>query len=355
MNTKKAKAAAEIIAALLVIIVIYCLIRFMEGQDVEAQTGGVDTQVQVSVADREEGSDNFGTVTLGKRQYRLSHPVKTYLFLGTDASGNEDGVGDEYHGAMADVLMLLIVDEQEEAYGVLQLNRDTITPVSILYADGSYYDSAEIQICIAHWYGGNKKIGCENTVDAVSNLLGGIEIDGYYALSMEAMELLNQSVDGVTVTFSEDLTELDPAMKEGATLTLTDEQAMRLMRARMDMADDRNSERMHRQQIFLDAFLAEVREKTAEDSDFIIYLYDSLHPYSTESININELTNVFKQMGSYTSRGILSIDGESKIGQTLGDGEDHWEFYPDEDSLDETMNALYPLEYEKDIDEESEE
>ena len=41
----------------------------------------------------------------------------------------------------------------------------------------------------------------------------------------------------------------------------------------------------------------------------------------------------------------ITIDGEAKIGQRLGDGLDHWEFYMDEDSLDSTMNTLYPLTY----------
>ena len=42
---------------------------------------------------------------------------------------------------------------------------------------------------------------------------------------MNAMSKLNEAVDGVKMTFTEDLTELDPQMKSGATLTLTDEQA----------------------------------------------------------------------------------------------------------------------------------
>lgn len=353
MNRKKAKAAAEIMLALLIIILAYFLIQHLERRDdVQAHAGGTDTQVSVSAKAQ---ADDYGTVILGTRQYILSHPVKTYLFIGTDASGNEDGIGDEYRGAMADVLMLLIIDEEEEFYGILQLNRDTITRVPLLQADGSAHASARIQLCTAHWYGGDRKASCENTVKTVSEMLGGIKIDGYYALSMDALEVLNQSVDGVTVTFSQDLTELDPAMKEGATLTLTDEQAVRLMRARYEMTDDRNSERMQRQRIFLDAYLAQVRGKMSEDSDFIIYLYDSLHPYTTENININELTNVFKKMGTYTAKGVHTIEGETKIGQRLGDGLDHWEFYLDEESLDETMNALYPLVYEKNIDEESEE
>ena len=238
---------------------------------------------------------------------------------------------------------------------ILQLNRDTITTVPMLQADGTAYASADIQLCTAHWYGGDKKASCENTVTTVSKMLGGIPIDGYYALSMDGLETLNQAVGGVTVTFPEDLTEIDPAMKQGETITLTDEQAEKLIRARMEMTDDRNTQRMSRQRIFLDGFLSQVNECQSEDSDFIIELYDSLHPYATADINMNELTKLMKNLGNYTSKGVYTIDGESKVGQRLGDSLDHWEFYMDEGSLDSTMNALYPLVYDGVWEEESEE
>ena len=354
MNTKKKSilAICEILLAVVVILFIYFLIHYLEKRDVkaDAQTSEMAMQpvneVQIS---------NYGTVVLGDRQYILSHPVKTYLFMGTDASGNEDGVGDEYRGAMADVLMLIVIDEEEEFYGFLQLNRDTITTVPMLQADGTAYASADIQLCTAHWYGGDKKASCENTVTTVSKMLGGIPIDGYYALSMDGLETLNQAVGGVTVTFPEDLTEIDPAMKQGETITLTDEQAEKLIRARMEMTDDRNTQRMSRQRIFLDGFLSQVNECQSEDSDFIIELYDSLHPYATADINMNELTKLMKNLGNYTSKGVYTIDGESKVGQRLGDSLDHWEFYMDEGSLDSTMNALYPLVYDGVWEEESEE
>ena len=84
-------------------------------------------------------------------------------------------------------------------------------------------------------------------------------------------------------------------------------------------------------------------------------LFRSLHPYATEDININELTRLIRQMEAYTSKGVYTIDGEARIGQRLGDGLDHWEFYMDEGSLDSIMNALYPLVYEGVWEEESEE
>ena len=283
------------------------------------------------------------TIKINKKKYTLDHPVKTYLFLGTDKSGNEEATDDEYQGSMADALMLVVIDEQEKSYGILQLNRDTITEVPMLLADGTANASAKMQLCTAHWYGKDKTASCENTVNTVSKMLGGVPIDGYYALQMEAMSLLNHEVGGVTVTLEDDMTSLDPEMKKGTTLTLTDHQAELLIQTRYAMDDDRNTERMRRQQIFMKAFMNKMKEKNAEDVNATIELYDRLRPYATENINMNELTTILQNMQGYSDKGIIIIDGESRIGEKLHDGEKHWEFYMDKDSLESAMKELYPL------------
>ena len=44
----------------------------------------------------------------------------------------------------------------------------------------------------------------ENTVDAVSTLLGGHKIDGFAMVNMSAIEVVNDMVGGVTVTIEDD-------------------------------------------------------------------------------------------------------------------------------------------------------
>ena len=109
------------------------------------------------------------------------------------------------------------------------------------------------------------------------------------------------------------------------------------------MKDDRNTERMRRQQIFMRAFLKKIKEKNAEDINATVDIYDSLRPYATENINMNELTSLLKKTQGYTDKGIFTIDGESKNGEKLHDGKKHWEFYMDKDSLESVMKELFPL------------
>ena len=346
MNGKKKtmRAVIEIVIAVLVIIAVYFIIRGMDRHDVRIRQAATENEMQRVW---KEFQEKPVSIKLHKKTWKFAHPVQTYLFIGTDKSGNEDAEGEEYHGSMADALMLVVVDEEEKAYGILQLNRDTITEVPMLLQDGSANASAQMQLCTAHWYGKDKAASCDNTVETVSKMLGGLPIDGYYALKMDAMPLLNHEVGGVTVTLEDDMTKLDPAMKKGATLTLTDRQAELLMQSRYAMDDDRNTQRMRRQQIFLKAFMKKIKKQNAGDVNATVKLYDRLRPYATTDIKMNDLTALLKDMQGYTDKGIITIDGTSKIGEKLHDGKKHWEFYMDEDSLETSMKQLYPLVQEK--------
>ena len=341
---KTMRAVIEIIIAVLVIIAVYFIIRGMDRHDVRIRQAATENETQRVW---KEFQEKPVSIKLHKKTWKFAHPVQTYLFIGTDKSGNEDAEGEEYHGSMADALMLVVVDKEEKTYGILQLNRDTITEVPMLLQDGSANASAQMQLCTAHWYGKDKAASCDNTVETVSKMLGGLPIDGYYALKMDAMPLLNHEVGGVTVTLEDDMTKLDPAMKKGATLTLTDRQAELLMQSRYAMDDDRNTQRMRRQQIFLKAFMKKIKKQNAGDVNATVKLYDRLRPYATTDIKMNDLTALLKDMQGYTDKGIITIDGTSKIGEKLHDGKKHWEFYMDEDSLETSMKQLYPLVQEK--------
>lgn len=341
---KTMRAVIEIIIAVLVISAVYFIIRGMDRHDVRIRQAATENETQRVW---KEFQEKTVSIKLHKKTWKFAHPVQTYLFIGTDKSGNEDAEGEEYHGSMADALMLVVVDKEEKTYGILQLNRDTITEVPMLLQDGSANASAQMQLCTAHWYGKDKAASCDNTVETVSKMLGGLPIDGYYALKMDAMPLLNHEVGGVTVTLEDDMTKLDPAMKKGATLTLTDRQAELLMQSRYAMDDDRNTQRMRRQQIFLKAFMKKIKKQNAGDVNATVKLYDRLRPYATTDIKMNDLTALLKDMQGYTDKGIITIDGTSKIGEKLHDGKKHWEFYMDEDSLETSMKQLYPLVQEK--------
>ena len=141
----------------------------------------------------------LGSLKLNGNIYSYYHDFETYLIMGTDKTGADSKV---YQGSMSDFLMLVIVDKTDNNYSFLPINRDTMSEVRLIQDDGTGVATAELQLCTAHWYGGNAEQSCANTVESISKLFGGLKINGYYAIPMDAIPKLNHSVGGVTVTLT---------------------------------------------------------------------------------------------------------------------------------------------------------
>ena len=264
--------------------------------------------------------------------------------MGTDHSGSEDKTGDEYEGSMADFLLLIVVDEENESYGMLQIDRDTMTEVPLMNPDGTSYATSQMQLCTAHYFGGDKKQSCKNTVKTVSKLFGGIEIDGYYAISMDQIPEINHAVGGVKVEIKDDFSKVDKTMKKGKTILLNDEQAGYYVQGRMDVGDGENSSRMARQREYLSALMDVINKKSKKDNRFLKKILNQLKRYATTNISIGAIYNQYKKASGYDSIGILLPEGKKKTGQALDDGIEHTEFYMDKNSKYDIINKLYRLE-----------
>ena len=96
---------------------------------------------------------------------------------------------------------------------------------------------------------------------AVSGLLGGIVINGYYEIHMQDIGKLNETVEGVTVTIESDFSKVDPSLKQGETITLNGEQAYHFLQNRTEVDDGGNVSRMKRQKQYMEAFFKKVSKR----------------------------------------------------------------------------------------------
>lgn len=287
--------------------------------------------------------EKTGSITLDGVRYDYFHEFESYLLIGTDNSGNEQGRGKRYQGNMADFLLLLVLDKTEQKYHFLQLNRDTITEVTLLQKDNSGMASADIQLCTAHWYGGNPQQSSENTVNAVSNLLGGVPITGYYTINMEHIPALNHAVGGVTVTIEDDFSKVAPEMEQGKTIKLNDKQAYLYVHDRYSVGDEQNLSRMKRQRQYMEAYIDEVMTKSKQNPEFINELYHSMEEYTVTNIRGKEISQIVNMVKKGTGTGVHTFEGTSKVGKILGDGIDHTEFFIDKKSMQKILTSLYGL------------
>lgn len=282
----------------------------------------------------------LGSLKLNGNIYSYYHDFETYLIMGTDKTGADSKV---YQGSMSDFLMLVIVDKTDNNYSFLPINRDTMSEVRLIQDDGTGVATAELQLCTAHWYGGNAEQSCANTVESISKLFGGLKINGYYAIPMDEIPKLNHSVGGVTVTLLEDFQDIDRQMKKGETLVLSDEQAYHYIHDRYGVGDEKNTSRMKRQQQYMEAFFTKAKEKAKSDKAYVGQLFREFEQTATTNLTAKKISGLTNRLIKGTQKGFFEIKGTSKIGKALGDGIDHAEFYPDKESIIDVMTKIYGL------------
>ena len=182
----------------------------------------------------DSSTDSRETITYKNETYVKKGNLETYLIAGIDAPGKVEKVT-EYDGTgQCDVLAVIVRDRSTDQCKLLSIDRNTITAVKSLDNDGTYLDTTDIQISLAHAMGFDQQVRAENTVDAVSHLLGDQTIDGYAMVNMGAIQVVNDMVGGVTVTIEDDFSDVDPSMKKGETVTLMGEQAEKYVRSRKE-------------------------------------------------------------------------------------------------------------------------
>ncbi len=297
-----------------------------------------------SSGDRDTGAPDPITLYLGDLQYEVTDNVKTYLISGTDGVGTKPNAK-HYHGPMADYILLLVINKTKETHGYVQIDRDTICDIARIPESGDedLADIIEEQILTATWYGKDIHQGLSNLNDSVYTLLGGLPIDGYYSVNMDDIEKINHAVGGVTVTIEDDFSEYDKEMVPGATIHLNDKQAELFVHSRMSIGDGTNESRMRRQRTYMEALMAECREKMTTDKTFANDLWDEMSEYATTNIPGNRVSAIANLIYKTKDLGIYDIEGEHTEGRIGNDKQDYAMFYADEESIAKIFTDLLGL------------
>ncbi len=280
----------------------------------------------------DHGSENDDGTYLyynGER-YRLNEQIKTLLILGIDDPVLEETEAFR-NSSQADFLLLAVFDGERETCTLIQLNRDTMCEVPVLDTFGKLIQWRVQQLALAHTYGNGMEKSCENTAMAVSQLLYGINIDNYFALTMDAIPILNDLVGGVTVTVEDDFSAVDPTLVKGETVTLTAENVEHYVRARGGMDVPTNIARMRRQRTFIMGLFSAMSKAVREDASFALDAFSAVADSLVTDCSIDELSDYSEKYSSYPLSGILTPEGESIAGEKF------MEFYVDETDLQQIV------------------
>lgn len=313
------------IAAFLLAIVFIVSIVFVVGDFLEKKSGFYSGEEEEAVGTILEFND---------QKYTLKDHVETFLVMGLDTKEEISQVESYNNNHSADFLLLLVMDHQERSVSALQINRDTLAEINILGVAGEKIGIVEKQIALAHTYGNGKEVSCRNVANAVSKLLGGITVEHYASVTMDAVPMLTDLVGGVEVTLLEDFTYLDPSYEKGETVLLKGDKALEYVRGRYGLENPTNEARMRRQQ----GFLTELAKKMMSSTDKAGFSADfavKISKYMVSDSSANQLELLMDKVSAYESLGIKEIKGESVV------VEGYMQFHPDEDALKQTIVDLF--------------
>lgn len=281
----------------------------------------------------QEASTVSKTITRDGVEYFPRQDITVVMVLGIDEFGPVKDSGSYNNSGAADMVILLIFDDTNKVCNVLCLNRDTMVEMPVLGINGKRAGTVIGQLALSHTYGSGLEDSCENTRETVSNFLYGITIDHYAAVNMDAITMLNDAVGGVTVTVTDDFSDVDPSITEGE-MTLMGEQAINFVRTRKGVGDQKNLSRIERQKEYFEGFLEAFRKKSGDET-FFLSTYDQIAPYTVTDCSTTVLSGMASRYSEYELGEILSPEGENVL------EEQYYEFHVDEEALDELILELF--------------
>ena len=275
------------------------------------------------------------TVTRDGVDYYPRQDISVIMALGIDERGPVVPSGSYRNNAEADAIVLMILDHADETYTLLCINRDSMVRMPVLSIGGRQAGTTVAQLALSHTYGEGLQDSGENTRTTVSNLFNGILIDHYVALNMDGISIINDAVGGVTVNVEDDFSEVDPSIPMGP-VTLNGSQALNFVQSRKNVGTQLNISRMGRQEQYMYGLMDALVKRAEGDDAFMVRLFDKLSDYMVTDCSINVITGLMQRCAEYEHKETVSPVGENVL------GEKHYEFYLDEEALDElTLRIFY--------------
>ncbi len=296
---KKDLKKAGIVSIILVAAIAICAILISKWENIFFQTEGGESKVIIDPIIKEPKR-----ITIDGKEYLQTAKIQTYLLMGID----QEEIITEHSGGRADMIILLIIDDEHETWQILQIDRDMMVDQPIYNVDGSLYGYNEkgVQICLMYPTGNTPDENCQNVSTCLSRLLWDQPIDGYIAMNMGGINTLNDAMGGIPVKITTDFTAVDPTLPLGETVTLKGEQAERFVRSRMTVDDGTNVSRMARQREYMKSF---VKKFATLDMDTIVDVYDTIQDYTVTNMGSGLIEKLAEKVQSYEELELVQFEG----------------------------------------------
>ena len=277
-----------------------------------------------------EGVEKEGDLVVYKgHKYKYNNDLITVLCMGVDKRITETGPDTIGNNGAADTLVLAVLNQKTNNLSFVNISREAMVDIRQYNTKGQYTGMKNLQICLAYGYGDGHKTSCENELDAVSRLMYGMPIHAYAAMDYEGIAVLNDTIGGVTVNVLEDLTDKDPELVLGRTVTLKGNQAQTYVRSRHTALLESNELRMERQKQYMTNYVKQLIRQTRSNLITPLNVCRAGKDHIVSDIGSDGVVYLGSKVikSGIVEGQVFSIPGEVK------DGGDYAEFIPNQKKL----------------------
>ena len=280
-------------------------------------------------------SNREDTIVYGGKEYRYNEHLSNYVFMGVDTREPITEYETREEAGRADAIFLLSYDRVKKTVKCISIPRDTMTNVRMIAPDGTDLGTSVEHINMQYAFGDGKDESCRLVKEAVSALLYDIPIQGYCSLNMDGIAAAVEVLGSVEMVLADNSLEaVNAEYVKGAKITVTKENAEQIIRHRDTDVSQSAIARTNRQKELMKAVSDCAREKSTQDADFIVDMYESLKPYMVSNIGNDVLADLLEAKFD-SENGVIDIPGEGV------EGELYDEYHIDETSLYELVLQMF--------------
>lgn len=276
-ETKKLSRKKKLIIVLSLILVF--IITLVSSFFIMVKLGEIrlkNSLVSAEKVETQDSEDSFDVIYHNGKKYKYNDNLINLLLIGVDEYNDKEVQG------QADALYLVSVDNEADKVKIISISRNTMCDFDTIGIDGKDYSTEHGQICLAYAYGNDDIQSSKNCVKAVSDLLYGVPINGYYTIHLDAIKTLVDAVGGVNVTITQNDADTKYSDSIGKTLTLNGETAYRYIRTR----GNSNGPRVERHKEFISGFINSAKRAVSKDLTLPFKLANEMKKYSVTDINL---------------------------------------------------------------------
>lgn len=334
-KTKKINKAITRILLVLLIVLLIVAITFGAMLLVYQKQGKASLQPNLEQAEYHE------TIEYDGKTYQFNEDVVAFAFIGVDQRDMMSIEDTDFVGAN-DTNIVVAINTKSGEVNMIAIPRETVVEID-KYKNGEYLGIEKDRLALAYAYGDGGEISCQDTMYAMSRALYNIPIEKYYALDLNGIAPVNDSIGGVLLKSDIDMPSYDVAKDD--IVTLKGDMAESYVRARSMTDIDASLDRSKRQVQYLQSFADQTFPAVLINFGTIADLYNVASQYSQTNMSLQDVTymaSVLLSKGTNHFEASI-LEGEMRTEQdSAGENTLHALFTPDDDALMQTvLNTFY--------------